>query len=228
MDGNQVILPPGLPSFSEPQSTVIVMAGMGNDISAFTIHRETLCALSPYFRNRLARIVFGVMETVRLDNIEVEVFGQVVHYIYRFEVEHTMEIRDGEGGDNFLDYKLILLTKTWLAAEEYQMPRFQNLIMDALFRLIGHQRRPPALCELFRLAFLAREMTPLKDFAVNALARHSANDLAQWIGRIPEGMLELVTLVIATNQDHVRNFGVLPQIRATNFFVEIPEEEEEE
>ncbi|KAH9222242.1 hypothetical protein DL95DRAFT_402217 [Leptodontidium sp. 2 PMI_412] len=129
-------------------------------------------------------------QTIRLEDIEVETFGVLVHWMY------TKEIKDGLG--TFIndkgapDFDFVTLAKVWKLAERALMPLLQDAITAELFK-----KRDTGTIESlvkFTKFFTASEgISRLKGFAIlHILWERKDDQLRFLIPRLPRHILNLV------------------------------------
>jgi hypothetical protein len=102
-----------------PLTFVTIVVGPDSEQTTFQIPKELLCFYSPVFRTAFASgFSEGLTQTMKIEDVETEVFGLLVHWLYRKEIEdgNTVGVLD--------------LIKLWLLAERYIMPELQNATME--------------------------------------------------------------------------------------------------
>ncbi len=110
------------PCSSFGQSSIVSIL-VGQDKSKFSVHKDVLVKASPFFAKCLAsnmrEATTGVIE---LPEDDCATFGAFVHYMYKDEILTSCS------GYDFASLSI----KSWVLAEKFCMPRWQNLLIDAL------------------------------------------------------------------------------------------------
>lgn len=91
----------------------------------------------------------GLTQRMTLEDVELEVFGLLAHWIYFQKLESNE--------DMMLDQ--ITLGKLWIVAQRFLMPRLQNMVMDQLFKILPNPTAA-ALCSNNQSLFLTSAFYP--------------------------------------------------------------------
>lgn len=135
---------------SRPQTLVTVTVTSNGKEDTYSIHKNLLCHHSPFFDRAFnGNFQEGVSQSMNLPEVEAEVFGLLVHWLYEHNIHDETE-------DNVIDLtestsilpKLIQLAKLWLLAQRALMPALQS---DALKRIDEISRNTPPL-DIIRFA----------------------------------------------------------------------------
>lgn len=100
----------------------------------FTVHKSFLCHHSPYFASALAFVNLtdtGVTQTLDTYDVDHEVFGMLLHYLYFQRVEMDRA-----------NWRMDISVKLYIMGERYKMPAMQNKIGN-LWRSDRHSRSLP-------------------------------------------------------------------------------------
>jgi len=76
------------------------------------------------------------------------------------------------------------------------------------------------MIQFFTWVYEVKENTPLKRFAVDALALTSKGQLEMWMGSLPEGMVEDVAVTLNSRFNLVLQTGMIMPFRAADYYVE--------
>jgi len=99
----------------------------------FLVHKHLASAHSPFFKAAFeSPMVEGTMQTMRLEDVEVETFGVLVHWMYTGEFKAGLRAFTNDKDDT--DYDLTAVAKVWKLAQRLLMPRLQNSAMEEIFK----------------------------------------------------------------------------------------------
>ena len=71
-----------------PLTFVTIVVGPYSEQTTFQIYKELLCFYSPVFRTAFASgFSEGLTQTMKIEDVETGVFGLLVHWLYRKEIE---------------------------------------------------------------------------------------------------------------------------------------------
>jgi hypothetical protein len=110
---------------------VNVMAG--EEKVVYTIHKDLLCYHSPYFHRALnGSFVDASRQEVELENVQPDVFGLFVHWIYRAKIgeKRFNDPKDSTIVEQTTDEQLI---KLWSLADYLQVPKLQNAVVEHMW-----------------------------------------------------------------------------------------------
>ncbi|KAF7945425.1 hypothetical protein EAE96_010199 [Botrytis aclada] len=110
-----------LASFSE---TVILIVGTRDRAKTFVVHKDILCAASPFFEAGFKpEWQKGGDAIMKLPEDDPRYFAPLVYWIYNNEIVYP---------DDNVGIPMIRLAGVYHLAEKYQMPRLQNDLVDSL------------------------------------------------------------------------------------------------
>lgn len=139
--------------------TLLVGRDPGKKDSKFIVHKEILCAASPFFE-AACKLEWQRVEKdiIRLPEDDPEVIKAFIHWIYfNGDIQLPLESRDRR---NPIDRPEGLLVKLYILGDKYQMPRLRNQAVDALDR--------------YHEANLVGFSLKVLDYASKNAAKHSA------------------------------------------------------
>ncbi|PVH87827.1 hypothetical protein DL98DRAFT_648754 [Cadophora sp. DSE1049] len=121
-------------SLSKPtQAMVAFVVGPEDKKQTFVVHRSLACASSSFFKAAFeSNMLEGTSPTMRLEDVESEVFGMLVHYLYFRVLDDASFVITDIPGDAFDDYDYLLLAKLWKLGERFLVPDLQNEVMIEL------------------------------------------------------------------------------------------------
>ncbi|KAI9050836.1 hypothetical protein LZ554_004955 [Drepanopeziza brunnea f. sp. 'monogermtubi'] len=184
------------PSLRRPQKVVTVIVGPEDTKETFIIHKGIICHYSPFFNAAFnGNLIEGETQTMRLDDVNSEAFGLLVHYFYTQQID--VDPKDHEEN-------IIPLAQLWVMAGRFMMPALQNKIMDGL-RALVEWVEGEGLRKFMHYAYeTSVESTPLKSLATDRMAwTTSAAGLQVWItgGHLPDGMM--ADIIMSLKRDHI-------------------------
>ncbi|PVH87826.1 hypothetical protein DL98DRAFT_581062 [Cadophora sp. DSE1049] len=117
---------------SHSQTMVTFIVGAEPDKQSFLVHKHLASAHSSFFKAAFeSPMVEGTTQTMRLEDVEVETFGVLVHWMYTGEIKAGLGSFTNDKGAQ--DYDLTKLAKVWKLAERVLMPRLQNATIIDMF-----------------------------------------------------------------------------------------------
>ncbi|KAE8445846.1 hypothetical protein EG329_012769 [Mollisiaceae sp. DMI_Dod_QoI] len=107
--------------FCGPQVFVTIEAGVGVEKESFTVHQQVISRWSLFFRAAFeSNFTEGLTKLMTFDDVEGDIFGMPVNWIYLKEI-----VRGDEKRVTYLN-----LAKLWSLGERFIMPQLQNAVMD--------------------------------------------------------------------------------------------------
>ena len=98
----------------------------------FLVHKHLASAQSPFLKAAFdSEMVDGTTQTMRLEDVEVETFGILVHWMYKEEVKAGLGVFTNDLGKD--DYDFLTLAKAWKLAGRFLMPGLRNATMADMF-----------------------------------------------------------------------------------------------
>lgn len=173
------------------------------------IHKEVLCLQSALFANVLTSDSEAARTgVVTMENIDPEVFGTLVHYIYTQRVkldddddQDEIKTEEHEGNKTAAAEKVSMLADLWTLAGVCMMSGLQNESMELLFPMLntldGDELRDVAV----RVYNKDEDSTQLRKAVSERIAFGlDEGELAQWMvgrrdGQLPPDLL--IDLVLA-------------------------------
>ncbi|KAH9222241.1 hypothetical protein DL95DRAFT_402216 [Leptodontidium sp. 2 PMI_412] len=220
-------------SFSKPsQEMVTFITGPDDNKQTFSVHKSLACAASPFFKAAFeSNMLEGTTQTMRLDDVEAEVFRVLVHYLYFRELDDSSFIILEDATGEACDFDFLLLAKLWKLGERFLMPALQNEVVIEL--LEGRDSVSDERLKKFAVYVCSTEGDPKEDGPQGKLKRVLLDIVAftEYRSLFTEIMLSLsIDMVIEVA--HVLKGHVpahhLGRRRANiqqDFFVEIQDEE---
>jgi hypothetical protein len=130
---------------------------------------------------------------MRLEDVEVEPFGMLVHWLYTQSLSDCVKETDNQT-------QLLQLGKLWTLAGRCLIPRLQNTVMDHLPNMLRNLNpgKHSQVQELINHVYkTSKESTPLKKLVVDHLAWNIPRKfLEQWIPDLPKGMVTAIALTL--------------------------------
>lgn len=183
--------------FSEHSQTIVTfIVGVESVKKNFVVHKHLAAAHSPFFKAAFeSPMIEGTTQTMRLEDIEVETFGVLVHWMYTKEIKAGLGTFINDKGAP--DFDFVTLAKVWKLAERALMPLLQDAIMAELFK-----KRDTGTIESlvkFTKFFTASEgISRLKGFAIlHILWERKDDQLRFLIPRLPRHILNLVVSLMS-------------------------------
>ncbi|KAN0116981.1 hypothetical protein V8E51_002958 [Hyaloscypha variabilis] len=119
---------------SEPTSFVTIIVGDGQDSTPFTLHERRLCFYSPVFAKAFnGTTPEAASRTMKLDDIEVSVFGLLLFWIYSAAIPRR-ELQNED--KDTIPQTPTQLSKLWVLAQRFHMPKLQNEIIHEIFSAV--------------------------------------------------------------------------------------------
>jgi hypothetical protein len=118
-------------------------------VKKFTIHKDFICFYSPFFTSAFnGPYKEGQTQSMTLYEVDPEVFGMFVYWIYNRKLPNTTE------GSELVN--LLHLAKLWVLGDRFLIPSLQN---KAIFRIhtIINEGRVCKFMEFMNLAYNYRE-----------------------------------------------------------------------
>jgi hypothetical protein len=174
---------------------VTVIIGTEDSKQTFIIHKDLICHYSPFFSAAFnGNFIEGTTQTMNLPDIDADIFGLLVHWLYTQQLDLDPKDRDSN---------VLPLAKLWRLAERCLITKLQNSIMDTLTPLVEYAEKQN-LKDFLHYAYESKEKSPLKRLAANRMAwTVTAHALGAWIEdeHLPEGIL--IDIVMSLKKDHV-------------------------
>ncbi len=191
--------------YSKPQTmvTFIVDKEPGQ---IFLVHKNIACGSSPFFKAAFeSQMIEGTTQCMRLEDVEVETFGLVVHWIYHGTIESQESFifpcldDEEEARPNLLP-----LAKLWIFAQRILMPGLQNTVVEVMwkkFRLASRDHQVE-LCELVCLEE-EPQLSELFVLIAHHFAWHCSDTyLTRLLHLLPPVILVAITIELKITQHH--------------------------
>lgn len=147
---------------------------VGPEKTEFLIHKAFLCHYSPYFDRALnGQFIEGQTQAVDLPEENTEAFATFVDWVYTQKLDSEPTIGSGDAATpmGFSD-AMTLLVRVWCLADYLQVPKLQNLAINAL--ISHHSLFSNGRCPVEQLP-LVYSLTPagsnLRKLFVNLVGR---------------------------------------------------------
>ncbi|TVY71419.1 Kelch-like protein [Lachnellula suecica] len=102
---------------------VFVTFVVGEEVQKFVIHKSLVEHFSPFFEKAFnSDLAEGQTQEMRLPDVDADVFGIVVNWLYTQAIIHTEE----------RTIRIVELAKLWSLAERFQIPELQNQAIQAI------------------------------------------------------------------------------------------------
>jgi hypothetical protein len=119
-------------SSSEPQCFITIIVGEGEEAQTFTLHKDVISRHTQFFDTATkGKFKEGEMQKVYLEDVEPSVFGLFLIWLYSGGTIPQRQI--GENKGDILNQTPIQLTKLWVLANRFRMPKLQNAVIDEIF-----------------------------------------------------------------------------------------------
>lgn len=165
----------------------------------FLIHKDFICYHSPFFAAAFnGPFQEGTTQTMKLEDVEANVFGILVDWVYTQEVADKSKKLD-----------LATYAKLWILADRFLMRRMQNDVMKKVHELLTN-----SFGDAYGFRDFARIAGEFKrDFNDNPLARIAALKLVWgtqsffnlFIGSAPQSILLPVVRALKDSQEALTN-----------------------
>ncbi|KAL2064013.1 hypothetical protein VTL71DRAFT_4507 [Oculimacula yallundae] len=205
-----------LVSLSEHSITMVTFViGAEPDPKTFYVHKHLACAHSPFFEAAFqGQMIEGRTQSMRFEDVEIEIFGDLVHWMYTNTLQNDFLSRDSE----LTEVGKLAYIGLWKLAERCLMPVLQNTVMIAMLGN-GSWFMNDKIVELAHFACQNPGNTALKRFVVYKLAWDwTAEMYSQMIEQLPT---ELIGKVSETLKRHVESRNEVAKIPGVEFFVEV-------
>jgi len=117
---------------SEPQCFITIIVGEGEEAQTFTLHRDVLSSQTQFFNTaNEGKFKEGETQEVYLEDVEPSVFGLFLIWLYSGGTIPQRQI--GEKKGDILNQTPTQLTKLWVLASQFRMPKLQNAVIDEIF-----------------------------------------------------------------------------------------------
>lgn len=161
---------------------------------------------------------------MKMDDVDEETFGQLVHWLYTQKIERC----------NYDD--MVLLGKLWILAERCLMPILQNNAMDTIYPLlqgtvIAGDKSVEGLLNLI-YGDAQEEYTLLRKLLVDHFALAPSHRITFWADFLPQKLLAELTKTLSNRYDVLRSGRDQDngehEKTAADYYVGIPEKMQKE
>jgi hypothetical protein len=111
---------------------------------------------------------------MRLEDVEGNIFGLLVHWMYKQEVEQRHEIG------------LLPAGKLWSLADRFMIPELQNSLIIMIRELIIATKSPSEIAALIVVAYQSKIRTPLRMVVADGLSLGAPAILQKFLGEVQE------------------------------------------
>jgi len=196
------------------QPTVTFIVDREEIKQTFIVHKDFATANSDFFKAAFeGNFVEGQTQTMRLEDVEVHIFGLLVNWLYTRSTPYNYVI-EGEFGEAGC---LMIWAKLWTLAGRCLIPALQNSLLHRMIYYLEEISLTPAERKPFiDYAYATNDnSTPLKRLAVHTLAfLVDDNELKEFIEDAPQELM--LDLTMALKKQSPEGIKLLP---ATRYYV---------
>lgn len=167
--------------------------GHGKAERKYVVHKELLCYHSLFFDKAFnGPFTEGVTQTMQLNDVESDIFGLVVFWVYHQKLGGARRYR-GSNPVVELTVQMNHLAQLWILGDRFLMPGLQNAAIDAIFYEDINYVSESTVIEASKLAY-SGEFKELRKLMVSKLALEvnwSAGFIADFEGiidKVPSSM----------------------------------------
>jgi hypothetical protein len=111
---------------------VLVTFFIGPDEKKFLVHKEFACHYSPVLKAAFnSQFIEGQTQTYRLKDTTEGIFRLFVQWLYYQQLE-LLQLQDDDVVDDLAIYEDKSLFGLWILADELNVPRVQNLVIESI------------------------------------------------------------------------------------------------
>jgi hypothetical protein len=160
---------------------------------------------------------------MRLPDVEGKMFGLIVHWIYRQEIE---------GGHNI---GLLPAAKLWTLADRFMIPELQNSVIPIIRELIVAEKQ--SLWDLLLFAYKSKLNTPLKMMVADRLSLLSPQLLRNYFDGVQDelglevvaGLAMEVAVAFSTGERNPKTSAderLRRMVPVQKYYVDVPKQKE--
>lgn len=117
------------------QAMVTFVVGPEPNQKTFLVHKHLTSVYSPFFKAAFeSPMVEGATQSMRLEDVDVNTFGALVHWLYTQEIEDGFGYTTNSKDVTVEDLDFIAHANLWKLAERALIPSLQNKVMDVMLR----------------------------------------------------------------------------------------------
>lgn len=169
-----------LSSQARKSNAPLVTIVVGAESAIFVVHREVISYHSPFFKAAFeSSMIEGQTQRMTLEDIDSEVFGLLVHWLYTLEIEgeesmvKALHEEDSKMTSDASVKLAIRLAKLWVLAERFIICSLRSQVNSLLTSMPGPTTELSLLRNLMSFVlFVYTEITgptELRDIAVNLM-----------------------------------------------------------